>query len=129
MKHDILVIENDEALRWLLENILKDRFRVTITKDTMSAMARMANGNLPSLILCDFDLPGNIGLSFLQNLTNSGAFNDIPVIMFSSNTDEKVSEKCIKAGASSFLTKPFDPLKLIEEINKVLKENEKTLAE
>jgi len=128
MKHDILVIENDEALRWLLENILKDRFRVTITKDTMSAMARMSKGNLPSLILCDFDLPGNIGLSFLQNLTNSGAFNDIPVIMFSSNTDEEVSEKCIKAGASSFLKKPFDPLKLIEEINKVLKENEKTLA-
>jgi two-component system chemotaxis response regulator CheY len=128
MKHDILVIENDEALRWLLENILKDRFRVTITKDTMSAMARMANGNLPSLILCDFDLPGNIGLSFLQNLNNSGAFSDIPVIMFSSNSDEKVAEKCLKAGASSFLKKPFDPLKLIEEINKVLKGNEKTLA-
>jgi DNA-binding NtrC family response regulator len=123
-KHDILVVENDEALRWLLENILKDRFRVTITKDTMSAMARMANGNLPSLILCDFDLPGNNGLSFLQNLTNSGAFNDIPVIMFSSQSDEKLAEKCIKAGASGFLKKPFDPLKLIEVINKVLKENE-----
>ena len=128
MKHDILVVENDEALRWLLENILKDRFRVTITKDTMSAMARMANGNLPSLILCDFDLPGNIGLSFLQNLTNSGAFNDIPVIMFSSQTDVNLAETCIKAGARGFLRKPFDPLRLIDEINKVLKGNEKTLA-
>jgi len=128
MKHDILVIENDEALRWLLENILKDRFNVTITKDTMSAMARMANGNHPSLILCDFDLPGNNGFSFLQNLTNSGAFNDIPVIMFSSSTDEKLVEKCIKAGASGFVKKPFDPLKMIEEITTVLKGNEKTLA-
>jgi len=128
MKHDILVIENDEALRWLLENILKDRFRTTITKDAMSAMARMANGNLPSLILCDFDLPGNGGLSFLQNLTNSGAFNDIPVIMFSSNTDEKLAEKCKKAGAHGFLRKPFDPLMLIEEIDKVLKGNEKTVV-
>jgi two-component system chemotaxis response regulator CheY len=127
MKHDILVVENDEALRWLLENILKDKFKVIITKDTMSAMARMANGNLPSLILCDFDLPGNGGLSFLQNLTNSGAFRDIPVIMFSSNTDEKLEETCIKAGAQGFLRKPFDPLKLIDEINKVLKGNE-TLA-
>ena len=128
MKHDILVVENDEALRWLLENILKDRFHVTITKDTMSAMARMANGNLPSLILCDLDMPDNTGLSFLQNLTNSGAFNDIPVIMFSSRTDEGTKDSCIKAGASGFLGKPFDPLKLIEEINKVLKGNEKTLA-
>jgi two-component system chemotaxis response regulator CheY len=110
-----------------LENILKDKFKVIITKDTMSAMARMANGNLPSLILCDFDLPGNGGLSFLQNLTNSGAFRDIPVIMFSSNTDEKLEETCIKAGAQGFLRKPFDPLKLIDEINKVLKGNE-TLA-
>lgn len=128
MKHDILVVENDEALRWLLENILKDRFRVTITKDTMSAMARMANGNLPSLILCDLDLPDNTGLSFLQNLTNSGAFSDIPVIMFSSQPGEKLEETCKKTGASGFLRKPFDPLKLIEEINKVLKGNEKTLA-
>lgn len=128
MKHDILVVENDEPLRWLLENILKDRFRVTITKDTMSAMSRMANGNLPSLILCDFDLPNNNGLSFLQNLTNSGAFNDIPVIMFSSQPDEKLKDTCIKAGAKGFLRKPFDPLKLIEEINRVLKKNEKTVA-
>jgi CheY-like chemotaxis protein len=128
MKHDILVIENDEALGWLLENVLKDRFRVIITKDTLSAMSRMANGNLPSLILCDFDLPGINGLSFLLNLTNSGAFNDIPVIMFSSSSDEKLAEKCIKAGAGGFLRKPFDPLKLIEEINKVLKGNEKTVA-
>lgn len=128
MKHDILVIENDEALRWLLENILKGRFRTTITKDPMSAMARMANGNLPSLILCDFDLPNNGGLSFLQNLTNSGAFNDIPVIIFSSNPDEKLEEKCKKAGAQGFLKKPFDPLKLIDEINKVLKGNEKTVV-
>jgi two-component system chemotaxis response regulator CheY len=86
----------------------------------------MANGNLPSLILCDFDLPGNNGLSFLQNLTNSGAFNDIPVIMFSSQPD--VAEVCIKAGACGFLKKPFDPLKLIDEINKVLKKNEKTVV-
>jgi two-component system chemotaxis response regulator CheY len=128
MKHDILVIENDEALGWLLENILKDRFRVVITKDTLSAMSRMANGNLPSLILCDFDIPGINGLSFLKNLTNSGAFNDIPVIMFSSSTDEKLSDKCTKAGASGFVKKPFDPLKLIEEINKVLKGNEKTVV-
>ncbi len=128
MKHDILVIEGDEALRWLLENILKGRFKVTITKDTMSAMARMANGNLPSLILCDFDLPGIDGLSFLKNLTNSGAFNDIPVIMFSSSTDEKLAERCFEAGASGFIKKPFDPLKLIEEINRVLKRNEETLV-
>lgn len=128
MKHDILVIENDESLRWLLDNILKTEFNVNISKDTLSAMARMANGDLPSLILCDFDLPGINGLSFLQNLTNSGAFNDIPVIMFSSSTDEKLAEKCIKAGASGFLKKPFDPLKLIEAINKVLKGNEKTVA-
>lgn len=128
MKHEILVIENDEALGWLLENVLKERFRVVITADTLSALSRMTNGNLPSLILCDFDLPGINGLSFLKNLTNSGVFSDIPVIMFSSSTDEHLSEKCIKTGASGFLKKPFDPLKLIEAINQVLKGNEKTLA-
>lgn len=128
MKHDILVIENDEALRWLLERILKDQYNVKITSDSLSAMAWLSGGNLPSLILCDFDLPKINGLSFLQNLTNSGAFNEIPVVMFSSSEDPAVGESCLKAGASGFLTKPFDPLKLIEVINRVLKENEKTVV-
>lgn len=128
MKHEILVVESDEPLRWLLDRILKDKFKVSMAKDSLSAIAWLSGGNLPSLILCDLDLPEIDGLIFLENLNKSGAYSEIPVVMFSSSPDESIRDQSLKAGASAFLKKPFDPLKLIEVINKVLKGNEKTVV-
>lgn len=127
MKHDILVIEADEPLRWLLENVLKGKFNVSIATNSLSAMAWLSNGNLPAAILCDYDLPGMNGLNFLQRLKKSGAYGEIPVIIFSTNAEKSFVEECIKAGCSGFVKKPFDPIDLIESINKVLREN-KTLV-
>jgi len=57
MKHKILVIEDDGPLCYLLGRILKEKFEVSIHSDPLSAMAWLSRGNLPNLILCDFDLP------------------------------------------------------------------------
>ena len=127
MRYDILVIEDDEPLGWLLERILKERFNVTIATDGLLAMAWLSNGNLPDVILCDLDLPNIDGLSFLKTLNNSGAFKEIPVIMVTGCINPKVKQECLTAGAKGYLEKPFDPPHLVEAINKVLKVKE-TLA-
>src|SRR4051812_6086872 len=127
MRYDILVIEDDEPLGWLLERILKERFNVTIATDGLLAMAWLSNGNLPNVILCDLDLPNIDGLSFLKTLNKSGAFKEIPVIMVTGSINPKAKVDCLAAGAKGYLEKPFDPPQLIEAINKVLKVKE-TLA-
>jgi two-component system, chemotaxis family, chemotaxis protein CheY len=124
MKHSILVIEDDESLSFLLGRILKEKFDVTIKSDSLSAMAWLTKGNLPSLILCDFELPVVSGLDFVQNLRGSGAYSQIPLIMLSGMTDKRIIDKCMAAGASDYLEKPFDPPQLIEVISKVLKKVE-----
>jgi two-component system, chemotaxis family, chemotaxis protein CheY len=124
MKHSILVIEDDESLCFLLGRILKEKFNVTIHNDSFSAMDWLSKGNIPSLILCDFELPIVNGLDFVQNLHRSGAYSRIPLVMLSGMTDKKIIEKCLAAGASDYLQKPFDPPQLIEMITKVLKKIE-----
>jgi two-component system, chemotaxis family, chemotaxis protein CheY len=124
MKHKILVIEDDEPLCFLLGRILKEKFDVAIQNEPMSAMAWLSHGNLPHLILCDFDLPGINGLDFIQNLQRSGAYNQIPLVMLSGMTDKKIIEQCLAAGAADYLEKPFDPPQLIEVITRVLKKVE-----
>ncbi len=124
MKHSILVVEDDESLCFLLGRILQEKFEVTIKSDSLSSMAWLSKGNIPSLILCDYDLPAITGLDFLQNLQRSGAYNQIPLIMLSGMTDNKVKEKCLASGASEYLEKPFNPPQLIEVISKVLKKAE-----
>ncbi len=124
MKNSILVIEDDESLSFLLGRILKEKFDVTIKNDSLSAMAWLTKGNRPSLILCDFELPIVSGLDFVQNLQRSGAYSQIPLIMLSGMTDKKIIEKCLAAGASDYLEKPFDPPQLIDVITRVLKKIE-----
>jgi two-component system, chemotaxis family, chemotaxis protein CheY len=124
MKHTILVIEDDESLCFLLGRILQNKFEVIIKNDSLSAMAWLSKGNMPSLILCDFDLPIVTGLDFLQNLNRSGAYKQIPLVMLSGMTDVRVKEKCFEAGAVEYLEKPFDPPQLIDVITKVLKKIE-----
>lgn len=125
MRHSILVIEDDEPLCFLLGRILKEKFEVTIKNDPLTAMAWLSNGNMPSLILCDFELPGGVtGLEFVQNLHISGAYGQIPLVMLSGMSDKKVIEECLASGASDYLQKPFDPAQLIEVITKVLKKAE-----
>lgn len=124
MKYDILVIEDDEPLSWLLERILKEKFNVTIANDGLWAMTWLSSGNIPALILCDLDLPNIDGLSFVKNLNKSGAYKEIPVIMVTGSINPKAKEECLRAGASGYLEKPFDPPQLIDVINRVLKERE-----
>lgn len=124
MKHTILVVEDDESLCFLLGRILQNKFEVIIKNDSLSAMAWLSKGNIPSLILCDFDLPVVTGLDFLQNLNRSGAYKQIPLVMLSGMTDVRVKEKCFEAGAVEYLEKPFDPPQLIDVITKVLKKIE-----
>ncbi len=122
MKSDILVIEDDEPLCWLLERILKTDFNVTITNDGLAAMAWLLKGNLPTLILCDYDVPRINGLEFVRNLRLSGAYKDISVIMVSGLIDPTLQRKCLEAGANGFIEKPFDPAQLVEAINEVLRQ-------
>ncbi len=124
MKYKILVIEDDAPLCYLLGRILRSRFDVDIQNDPISAMGWLSLGNLPNLILCDFDLPGVNGLDFIQNIKQSGVYSQIPLVMLSGTSDKKVIDQCLAAGASEFLGKPFDPSELIESISKVLKSDE-----
>lgn len=124
MKHKILVIEDDAPLCYLLGRILGEKFDVSVQTDSLSAMSWLSQGNLPNLILCDFDLPNISGLDFIRNLHMSGAYNQIPLIMLSGLPDKKIINECLAAGASDFIQKPFDPSQLIEAINKVLTKKE-----
>ncbi len=120
MKHTILIMEDDESMRFLLEYLLKKEYHLVFKYDGLSGMKYLVEGNMPTLILCDFVLPKMNGYDFLNSLSQSGMFSDIPVVMVSSRRDDKFKEQCLKAGARGFLGKPFDPVMLQSLLNKII---------
>ena len=121
MKPVILVIEDDQALCWLLQKVLSKDFNVTVKREGITAMEWLLEGNIPDIVLCDFALPKITGLEFLQNLRKSGVFKEIPVIMYTSHVDEQLRQNCFEAGALEVIEKPFDPPQLIATINDLIK--------
>lgn len=120
MKHTILITEDDEAMRLLLDVLLKKRYNIVFKVDGLSGMKWLAEGNIPSLIISDFKLPKMNGFDFLNSISKSGIFSEIPFIMLSSRIDQMFKKQCIDAGAKGFLEKPFDPSQLYGLIDKII---------
>lgn len=121
MKHTILIMEDDEPMRLLLDVLLKFKYKLVFKNDGLAGMKWLSEGNIPSIILSDFILPKMNGYDFLNSLSQSGMFADIPFIMVSSRTDEGFKKRCLDAGAKGFLDKPFDPIQLYSLLDRIIK--------
>ena len=62
----------------------------------------------PDLILLDLNLPDMTGIQILAHLRNSDATRNTPVIVVSADATTSQIERLLLAGASDYLTKPFD---------------------
>ena len=70
-------------------------------------------------------MPEMDGFSLLRHLKSSGLFEDIPVIILSSNDNSAEKIRCLKLGADDYLIKPFNPEELDIRIANILKRKEK----
>ena len=64
--------------------------------------------NYPCLILLDINMPILNGLETLKILKERKNFQDIPVIMFSTSSDQKSRQKSLELGAADYVTKPIN---------------------
>jgi len=116
----ILIIEDHDAIRILMKNFLGKHFNVTAVSSGYEAMAWMRDGNFPSAIILDINMPQLGGVDFLNNIRNSGFYQNIPVIIVSGEGEGKIIERCIELGINGYLKKPFDPAELQTKIHSIL---------
>jgi two-component system chemotaxis response regulator CheY len=122
----VLVIEDDAPLCWLLERILRGKYEVIVMNNGLEAWSWLSDGNSCDLIISDVKMPSLDGVELLENLSHSGLFRNIPVIMLSGLEDSR--KRCLELGAFAYLVKPFEPQKFLGEVNRALvQRNEKVL--
>ena len=118
MKHTLLVIDDEQSIRLILENFLSEDYEVIAKNDGIQALEWL-EGNLPDLIICDVQMPNMDGYEFLQKVRQRGFTKHTPVIMLSGTEGSKERVKCYRLGAQDYLTKPFNP----EELEELIKKN------
>ena len=118
MKNTLLVIDDEQSIRLILENFLSEDYEVISKNDGIQALEWL-EGNLPDLIICDVQMPNMDGYEFLQKVRQRGFTKHTPVIMLSGTEGSKERVKCYRLGAQDYLTKPFNP----EELEELIKKN------
>src|SRR5687768_17663346 len=123
----VLVIEDDAPLCWLLERILRGKYEVIVMNNGLEAWSWLSDGNSCDLIVSDVKMPSLDGIELLENLSNSGLFKNIPVIMLSGLEDSK--KECLELGAFTYLVKPFEPRMFLSEVERaIMHQNENALV-
>lgn len=110
-KKKILILEDNAMMRSLLQTLLElENFQVTCPTFPLNEPLKVIREAKPDIILMDINLPGINGLTLLELIRSSEDLKSIKVIM-SSGSDLK--QESLKAGADSYLMKPYMPDDLI----------------
>ena len=115
----ILVVDDDVRLRTLLQRFLEDKGFVVKTAHDATQMDRLLQRELFSLIVLDFMLPVEDGLSICRRLRQSNI--DTPIIMLTARGEEDHKVQGLDAGADDYMTKPFSTRELVSRIKAVLR--------
>src|SRR3989304_7211117 len=112
----ILVIDDDQSMRELLETILKDKYTV-LTASTGGAGIRILERENINIVMLDLRLPDIDGLDVLKNIKDKYAYVEVMVI--SAVKDIDVVVRAMKLGAYNYITKDFDPDELLTLIDRL----------
>ena len=119
MRH-VLLIEDEaniaEALRFILS---RDGWSVSVIADGEAALAEVARIR-PDLVILDSMLPGMGGIEILTALRADPASVDLPILMLTAKGQLRDREAATRAGASAFMTKPFDNSEIRAKVRELL---------
>jgi two-component system phosphate regulon response regulator PhoB len=123
MKHlpRILIVEDEPAIAELLAvNLRHSGFQPIWAMDSVTAQVEM-DAVLPDVILLDWMLPGESGLSLARKWRADPRTKGVPIIMLTARGDEHDRVSGLDAGAGDYITKPFSTKEMLARIRAVLR--------
>ncbi|MEL3926536.1 response regulator [Aeromonas enteropelogenes] len=120
MTKTVLVVDDSASIRATITMTLENAgFSVLEADDGHEAMARLEQQRV-HLIISDLNMPGMDGMTLLRQVKAQEATRYLPFIMLTTENSPQIRQEGFEAGARIWLTKPFEPLALLDHIYKVV---------
>lgn len=114
----ILVVDDEIEIAELIEIYLRNEgYNVTIAKDGMEAMDKLAESSF-DLVILDIMMPGIDGIEVCRRIRKD---MHIPIMMLSAKSQDMDKIFGLTSGADDYLTKPFNPLELVARVKSQLR--------
>jgi len=116
MNKQVILIEDDDAMRVSLAQTLDLEDIIVIAANSLMQAKRNIRANFPGIIISDIRMPINDGFDVLSHVQSVD--NELPTIMLTGEADVPMALKALKSGAYDFLEKPCPRDKLMETIHR-----------
>lgn len=119
MSKTILTVDDSRSMREMLKLALADAgFRVVQAEDGVHGLEVLQN-EMPDVIITDINMPRMDGFGFIENVRRTDRHRAVPILVLTTESDAAKKARARSAGATGWVVKPFDPVKLIDAIRRV----------
>ena len=116
----ILVVEDQDSIRRMIEALVSARGHKVVAVSSGAKALEMAIQTVPDIVLLDLHLPGQYdGFDVCKRLRATPATRDVPVVIISAKDDAPTRAEAHAIGATAYYGKPFSPMALLKEIEKL----------
>jgi DNA-binding response OmpR family regulator len=117
----ILVVDDDQVIQQLLKvNLELEGYRVAVASDGEEALD-LFGGFQPQLVLLDIMMPKLDGWEVARQLRDREG-GPVPIVLLSARAQESDVQKGNDLGVAAYVTKPFDPIQLLDLVAGLLTE-------
>jgi len=120
----IQIIEDSSFQRKFISNILERAGHRVIQAENGKVGLEKLESNNPQVIFCDLLMPEMDGFEFLEALRAKG--NNLPVVILTSDIQVTSKSRCLDLGANYFVNKPPNEKEILEVLDKILDEENKS---
>jgi len=118
----VMVVDDDHVIRGLLEvNLEMEGHDVVTAVDGRDALDQVS-ATAPDLLLLDVMMPNVNGWQVAEALKTDPATRHIPIVFLSARAMEADVRKGTELGVDAYVTKPFDPIDLMDLVGRLLAE-------
>lgn len=115
----ILLVEDAEDISVMLKFLLsRQGYTILHAKDGMEAQEMIGSMNRPSVVVLDMILPYVNGLQLLADIRNKISWQNVPVVMVTSNGTTRDIIKAFELGANDYIVKPYRPMELVMRVKR-----------
>jgi len=121
MSATVLVVEDEPQIQELVAINLEHLGHKVLRASSAEEAETAIRAALPDVLVLDWMLPGESGLSFARRLRTDERTRELPILMLTARAMEQDKISGLEAGADDYLTKPFSPRELAARIKAVLR--------
>jgi len=120
-KKKILFVDDSGSIRALVKMILEEAGYEVITGEDGTDALQFLNGQRIDLVITDLHMPRMNGLELIREIRMLQDYRFIPILFLTTETKSDLKREAKAAGATGWITKPFDKDKFLHIIKKVVR--------